>query len=160
VEFTDRRTGQVSDYTEDQDHLQRAWGSQNLETLFPEKIPKAGVPFPMARRQKSAMFYDPAVVREELQRKPNLVDVDPRMLKSTQPNITRAGVQHYMGEEYRRTGQTFADRGNLGNQFPFVYSRKRDHETEHLILAGHHRAAAALLQGKPLRARRVEGPPG
>ena len=63
-----------------------------------------------------------------------------------------------MGDQFREHGQTFADQHNIGNRYPFVYSRTREGgEVDHLLLAGHHRAASALLKGEPLMARHVEG---
>jgi hypothetical protein len=87
------------------------------------------------------------------------VDVDPRRLKATQPSVTRAGVEYYMGEAHRRTGETFADRMSSGNRYPVIYSRTHPvtGRVDDMILSGHHRATAALLSGQFLRARYVEG---
>lgn len=49
-----------------------------------------------------------AAVRELLNTAPVLLEVDPRELSATQPLVTRAGVEHYMGEVYPRTGRTYA----------------------------------------------------
>jgi hypothetical protein len=96
------------------------------------------------------------LIRKELEQPPNLVDVDPRELHATQPSIIREATAHYLGAQWRAGGETFADKGNPGNRNPVVYRRARD--GAHLILSGHHRATAALMRGKPLKARLVEGP--
>jgi hypothetical protein len=161
TEFHDRRSGTTTDHTPDvSSTLSHLYGSQDLDLLFPEQIAKAPSPFPRVAQRKHQQTYDPALVHEELSKpvtEHSLVDVDPRMLKGTQPHVIRPATQHYMGGEYERTGRTWADREKVGNQFPFVYGRHKNGETEDIILAGHNRAAAALLQGRPLRARRVEG---
>jgi hypothetical protein len=68
--------------------------------------------------------------------------------------VTRSGVEYYSGQEYDRTGETFADNEKAGNRFPVVYSRN---DGTNIILSGHHRATAALLQGRPLRAINPSG---
>lgn len=84
-----------------------------------------------------------------------LQSVDPRTLSATQGNITRAGVRYYLGQKYENSGMTFADNDRPTNRVPMVYRRSNG---ENLILTGHHRAAAALLKGEPLRAIVVEEP--
>lgn len=104
-------------------------------------------------------MYDQEAVDKNLKNPPELRDVDPRTLQSTQPQVTRAGVRHYASGEYEKSGTTFADQGNAGNRFPVVYARAREGSdvADHIILSGHHRAVAALINGRPLRARVVEG---
>jgi hypothetical protein len=104
--------------------------------------------------------YDQELVTKTLSAPPQLRSFDPRTLSATQPSVTRAGVAHYMqGGEYERSGQTFADQGQAGNQYPFIYSRKEcaDCPETHMILAGHHRATSALLRGEQLHALHAEG---
>lgn len=87
----------------------------------------------------------------------DLVQVDPRLLQSTQPGVTRAGVAHYLNDrQWESGGATYADQGNAGNAYPTVYRRSRDNA--HLLLGGHHRATAALMRGETLPARVIEGP--
>jgi hypothetical protein len=83
-----------------------------------------------------------------------LHEADPFMLKASQPAITRAGVSYYLTGQYHRTGRTFADRFDPANRIPLIYRRDA---TELIILAGHHRSAAALLTGTPLLALLVNG---
>lgn len=122
--------------------------------------PTTTSPFPSAGRLKSHQDYDPNIVREALQHpeKHETVPMDPRTLRSTQPSVTREGVKHYMqGGDYERTKETFGDKGNPGNTRPVVYTRS---DGQNLLLSGHHRAAAALLQGQQFNALHLEGPYG
>jgi hypothetical protein len=133
-------------------------GSKDMERVFPGQAPKSVIPFPSAGKSKANPLYDQQAVTAELNRPhPRTVDIDPRLLSASQPHVVRAGVEHYMGEKYEETGRTFADQHNVGNQFPFVVTKA--HPTlghEHVIISGHHRAAAALLRGRRLTTRWVE----
>lgn len=138
-------------------------GTKDIEGVFPGEIPKAGVPWPMGRRSKSEPKFDRAAVATELTHPASasrLVDIDPRILSAGQPGVVRSGVAHYLGDTYEKTGQTFADHGDVGNQFPFVVTKRSSSpntpEHEHVIISGHHRAAAALLRGERLRTRWIE----
>lgn len=133
-----------------------SWGAGDASQLFGES-PQTTTPWPNAPRRKDRKPYDQARVKEFLQQPPELEDVDPRYLHSTQPNLTRPGVDYYMGDDYQQTGQTFADQGNEGNRYPVVYSRD---DGVNLLLSGHHRGAASLLRGEQMKARRLEGPWG
>ena len=133
----------------------RAYGSKNPEELFGDG-PETVAPWPRAGQSKRRGSFDQGRVDDAL-RNPVLSEVDPRNLHSTQPSITRQGVDYYMGSEYEETGRTFADQGQAGNRYPVVYSRE---DGQNLALSGHHRAAAALLRGETLRAIHVEGPWG
>jgi len=115
--------------------------------------PTAPVPWDRAARSKEKPLYDAELVKHTVQKARNedIAEFDPRTLSANQPAITSSGVRHYLNNE----SGLFADKGDVGNQIPFVYV-KRD-TGQGIILAGHHRAAAALLRGKPLRARGVIG---
>lgn len=139
-------------------HLQaHQFFGEGVDNLFPHGAPITSTPWAGMSRQKKVKDYDPGVVREALSAPPVLSEVDPRDLRSTQPMVTREGVEYYSGDTYAQTGRTFAEQGNVGNRHPFIYRRE---DGQNLILAGHHRAAAALVQGRPLRAQVVEGPWG
>jgi hypothetical protein len=139
--------------------LDQFWGAGDVDKMFGGS-PMTVTPWPRAGGRKDVQDYDPERVRAVLL-KPDeheLVDIDPRHLSATQPMITRAGVQHYMpGGGYEISGRTFADRDNPGNQYPMVYHRAGN---DQLLLSGHHRAAAALLQGRQFKGFKVEGPWG
>lgn len=83
-----------------------------------------------------------------------LDEVDPSKLLANQPSITRAGVAWYLTNRYFHTGQTYADRDVASNRIPIVYTRNG---TDHVVLSGHHRAAAALITDRPLFALHVFG---
>lgn len=133
-------------------------GRKEIENLFPGEIPKTIVPFPSAGRSKARPLYNQEAVTAELSREhPRTVDIDPRILSASQPHVTRAGVAHYLGGKFEETGETFADKHNVGNQFPFVVSKPRPAGGhEHVIISGHHRATAALLRGRKLTTRWIE----
>jgi hypothetical protein len=140
------------------DNLGNQFYGKGLSGLFPEGAsPVRTAPWQGASRRKSNQDYDPDVARHLLHGPPTLSEVDPRTLRATQPMIHRPGVEHYMGSEYGETGHTFADNDKIGNKFPLVYQRE---DGQNLILSGHHRAAAALAKGEPLRAIVGQGPWG
>jgi hypothetical protein len=134
----------------------RAYGSNNLESLFPDGANTTTLPHDHFNKKRG---YDREAVKTMLQSPPadrDMVDVDPRTLKVSQPAVTRSGVKYYSGNEYENTGKTFAEPDNVGNARPVVYSRNDG--SEDILLSGHHRMMAKLLQGKPLKVRRVSGP--
>lgn len=128
-------------------------GSGDIDALFRGHV-STGVPFPTVGRMKGRPFYDQSAVRQTLQSPPQLEEIDSRHLFATQPSVTRPGVSYYMGDDYQKTGRTYADQGNVGNQYPVVYT---DRQGQNIILSGHHRASAALISGQFLQARRVRG---
>lgn len=133
------------------------WGKRDPDALF-DKHPVRPAPFPRASRRKDIQDYDKSLVKSVLQRKPELVDVDPRTIHATQPQVTRAGVSHYMqNSDWETGGQTFHDNESVGNHYPLVYDRE---DGQRLLLSGHHRATTALLNGKTFKARQVSGPWG
>lgn len=117
--------------------------------------PTRPVPWRQQSRSKHLHDYDKAKVRECLTNPEHPIeDADPRTLKASQPSVVRAAAQHYLTGEHEKTGDTFGDKGNLGNKTPVVY----EHENgDRVILSGHHRALKALFHGHPLRARVVRG---
>jgi hypothetical protein len=80
-------------------------------------------------------------------------DLDPRNLHASQPWVTQEGTSYYMGDTYRKTGQTFRNMDQPGNRFPVVYT---DTQGRNQIISGHHRATADLLNGRQLRAIHIE----
>ncbi|MFZ4434776.1 MAG: hypothetical protein ACOYOQ_16415 [Microthrixaceae bacterium] len=64
--------------------------------------------------------------------------------------MLRQHVEYYTTGEWERTGRTSADQDKASNLYPVVVI---DHLGRHVIKAGHHRATAALLEGRPLLAR-------
>lgn len=132
----------------------RAYGTRDLDAVFRGHV-EAPAPWPRAGRTKTEPLYDQAKVTAALQQPPTLHDFDPRNLHATQGSVIRHHASYYMDQpDYRTTGATSADQGNVGNQYPTVY---RDRRGRNLLLSGHHRATTALLRGEPLRGRLIEG---
>ncbi len=137
---------------------ERFWG-QGIAALFPpDTAPTTVVPWPSAGRRKDRRDHDQDLVGQVLVAPPCLALVDPRTLWATQPGITRSGVDYYLNDlRYPRLGRTYADRDKVSNAFPFIYRRT---DGQNLILAGHHRSAAALVRGEPVLALVGDGPWG
>ena len=121
--------------------------------MFPDETPITNAPWPQASPSRTHRTYNPALVDEALKDpESHRRDVDPRNLHASQPNLTRAGVKHYMESD-----ELMADSHQAGNQHPVVF-----HDTtanREVLLSGHHRAAASLLQGGQFRPVVVEGAP-
>jgi 2'-5' RNA ligase len=135
------------------------FGAQHVEALFGGHS-ETVCPFKTSGASKS---YDRDMVAQRVSHDPDhseMKDFDPRHLEGTQPGIQRAALQHYMGDDYKRTGQTYADPANKGNKHPVVYTYNHPvtGEEHHMLLSGHHRATAALLKGEMLHARQIRGP--
>lgn len=139
--------------------LEKLYGQVSSEQFFGGNELNM-VPFPDAGKSKTHRNYDEQAVGESLRRNPpELVDIDPRTLHASQTRVTKGGVDYYSNpENYERSGETYADQGQKANQFPVVYTREEPSGvTRNIILSGHHRATAALLQGRPLRAVNPRG---
>jgi len=122
--------------------------------------PSPRVPFVLAGHLRTEVSGDGLRQRQRLidavvHAPPVLVEIDPRGLRATQGGLDRDGVVHYLGPVFHERGITYADHDDPGNTDPVVLVRERD--GAHLLLAGHHRATAALLRGVPLLARVVGG---
>lgn len=123
------------------------WGKKDPEVMFGNR-PLTMAPWPPAGRRKDRQDYDKSAVESALRGKQEPEPIDPRELRSTQPNITYAGVKHYID-----SSEVYKDRDNAGNRNPVVYERNG----ERMILSGHHRAAKALLHGEQFNAVVVRG---
>jgi hypothetical protein len=69
--------------------------------------------------------------------------------------VLREHVAYYRSGRWERTGRTAADWFVELNQYPVVVD---DYRGRPVIVAGHHRAAAALLAGRMLTARAIARP--
>ena len=128
-------------------------GAGELHPLFNHAL-ITNTPWPSAGRQKNAPAYDRDKVHAALSNpSAHMTEMDPRDLHANQGSVTREGVNYYMGDQYRKTGQTFADMNQAGNRFPVVYSHASG---VNRIISGHHRATAALLRGEQFRAINVK----
>lgn len=106
------------------------------------------VPFSGARYDTAREV--PQEVQQRWGRAP-VEDVDPRGLVATQPFVTSAGLDHYLSDDYARTGRLHDNSRGPSNDHPIVvhWNDRR------YLLSGHHRATAALLRGMPFPARVV-----
>jgi hypothetical protein len=135
------------------------WGVHDIDLLF-HSAGQTVVPF---RGSSFAKAFDGEMVKSHLARQPSaaeLEQVDPRKLLATQPGIQRAAVQYYPGSAYGRLGRPYAEPHSPGNKYPVIYRYTTPAAGRHecMILAGHHRSTAALLQARPVLARVIEGP--
>jgi hypothetical protein len=124
-----------------------------LHSLF-AGAPRTPVPWPRSGRLKHAPNIDPALVNSVLSSPAVLVEVDPRSLHANQPWLLAEHVAYYLTDTWWRTGRTARDQWAVMNRFPLVLP---DHRNRLTIVAGHHRAAAAMLRGEPLMARVAPG---
>jgi hypothetical protein len=130
----------------------RIHGAGETQALFKNSLVTT-TPWPSAGRSKTGPAYDQGRVTAALSNpSSHMTEMDPRDLHANQSSVTREGVNYYMGDKYRQTGETFADMNQAGNRFPVVYSHASG---VNRILSGHHRAAAALLRGEQFRAINV-----
>jgi hypothetical protein len=132
----------------------RAYSSDDVRALFADEALVTVVPWsraaPLGRRPEAERHSAASMVSSP-PRADRSVDLDPRKLSASQPSLVRAAVAFYLEVEYRRSGRTYADQMKPGNKYPIVHARAG----ALVVLLGHHRAAAARLQGTPLRARVV-----
>lgn len=110
------------------------------------------VPWPRPGRPKHEPLYDRDVVGRFVSQQPGLTEVDPADLYATQTWVLRSHVGYYLAGEWERTGRTSADMHKRANRYPLIYPGARGRL---LILAGHHRSMAALIEGRPVLARLV-----
>jgi hypothetical protein len=132
---------------------------EGIESVFPEgSVGATTIPFPSASRLKGEPAFDREAVNQALAGPVRLSNFDPRTLHASQPGVTREGVDYYLEETglngFRATGRTFADQDQAGNRYPVVYRNPRSGQL--VILSGHHRATAALVQARPLEAIYVD----
>jgi hypothetical protein len=67
-----------------------------------------------------------------------------------QPWVLRHHVEYYLTSVWETTGRTSADMDQIANRYPLIHVDASGGLT---ILTGHHRSAAALLEGRPVLAR-------
>lgn len=119
-----------------------------------ETADKAITPWTGAGRYRNRPSYNRELVKEELSSpSTHVMGFDPRKLHSSQPWVTKEGVRHYM--RHGTSGPLYADKNNVGNYTPFIYIHRDTGMMR--LLAGHHRATAALIKGQELPARYVIG---
>ena len=128
---------------------ERLWGCADIEALFTGHQ-QIVVPWPRLSSTKSGPKTPSAV--HLFAEAPSLRYLDPRQLWSTQSWVLRNHVSYYLTGEWERTGRTSADQNKLANRYPLVVA---DASGRMAILAGHHRSAAALIEGRQLLVRSI-----
>jgi hypothetical protein len=117
-------------------------------------------PFPNGygiKGHKNGKYLDQQAIDEAVSRAETEL-VDPKTLSSAQRSVTKTGVEYYLTDGYKKTGETYADQTVKANRFPVVYEgTDLIGRTYRTILSGNHRATAALIQDEPLRAIVVRG---
>jgi hypothetical protein len=141
--------------TEPTERVSRWWGIGDPDAVFGGGD-RTVCPWRSARRLKGQPLVEPGPMAAVLAGSPYLADVDPRQLRCTQTWVLHQHVAWYRTGQWERTGTTSADRGKAHNRYPLIYE---DQWGDLVIAAGHHRSMAALIEGRPVRARvlRPEG---
>lgn len=129
----------------------RLFGCGDLGQLFGQH-PQVIAPWPRAPRSKATPAFDRDAIGRLLRAPVELEEVDPRELWASQPWVLRRHAEHYLTQTWERTGRTSADAHVELNRFPVIFV---DHRQRSVIIAGHHRATAALVEGRPLMIRRA-----
>lgn len=152
---------------EDHSRADKAYGRGDVSAIggsggSPLIVP----PWNQASSWKGRKMYRTDLVQEAVRNHQEPEEIDPRHLHATQSHLIRAGVNHYLSG----SKELYADAHQAGNQTPVVYARNNREgssdmpdwwtDTDHILLSGHHRAAAALLRGEQFKAIVVRGPHG
>ena len=124
-----------------------------LDSMF-HGAPRIVVPWPYPGGLKSVDRIDQNQVRQVLASPAVLTEVDPTTLNANQTWILAEHVASSLTDQWQGTGRTSANQWEVMNRFPLVLPDYRGRPT---IVAGHHRAAAAMLLGRPLLARVAPG---
>jgi hypothetical protein len=132
------------------DRIQRLWGYGDIDQMFPGSGFTTTTPWPRGDRVRHGQAYDHDAVSELVRHPVELVDLDSRDLRCSQPSLVREHVAYYLTGRWEFSGRTSADQHAEHNRFPLIVN---NHAGRSLILAGHHRTAAALIGGRPVRAR-------
>ena len=138
--------------------MDRLWGCGGIDVVF-HRADRVLLPWARASHRRSPTGIEQAThlratVSDILARPPRLMEVDPRHLRATQPWALRHHVSYYLTGAWERTGITSADRDSEANRYPTITLG-----TERVIHTGHHRALAALIQGRALLARTTDNDP-
>ncbi len=128
----------------------RLWGRSDVDTLFAGHD-QVLAPWPRLPSRKGGPKTPSAA--QILEHPATLTRVDPRALWSTQPWVLRHHVVYYLTGDWERTGRTAADQHKIANRYPLVVA---DAQGRLAILVGHHRAAAALIDGRELWVRSAD----
>ena len=124
------------------------WGIGELGKAFTGD--RRVVPWPSAPRWKGRPLIAQDDIDHLLGGPPAIADLDPRPMFATQTFCVASHVSYYLTSRWPRTGRTSADQARPQNRYPLVWI---DDGGRQLLLGGHHRSLAALIQGRPVRCR-------
>lgn len=114
--------------------------------------PKTVAPWTRAGKRKGERYLTEDSALRLLSSSPRLREIDPTTLYATQPWVLAAHVRYYLTGEWELTGRTSADMDQQLNRYPLILDRKG----QLIILTGHHRSLAALIEGRAVLARMVD----
>lgn len=135
--------------------LDRLWGCGDVDALFGTSL-RTTTPWARGGKDRRGPTYDRPAVAALCVQTVGLIDVDPRTVRCSQPWLVREHVEYYLTGQWEISGRTSADQHLEANRFPIIVP---DRTGNPVILAGHHRTAAALIEARPVRAR-VAAPGG
>ncbi|MEP7115674.1 MAG: hypothetical protein ABI862_20585 [Ilumatobacteraceae bacterium] len=127
----------------------RLWGCGDIDRLF-GTADRTVTPWPRGGKLKYGENFDRNAVTALLASPVGLIDIDPREVWCSQPWLLREHVDYYRTGRWELSGRTSADQFAEHNRFPIIV---RDYHDRLLVVAGHHRTAAALIEGRQVRAR-------
>lgn len=130
--------------------LESWWGCNDITALVGAAAQQIPAPWPSVDRAGIRSTVDQRLVDETLATPVELIELDPRTLWGSRPSLLRDHLDYYCTGQWERTGRTSADEDEEVNRFPVVIP---DRQGRLVIIEGHHRAAAALLEARTLRAR-------
>ena len=130
------------------------WGRGGIDGLF--HSPLKVVPWKSAPQRKGHPVVGSLDRARLLAGAPAVADLDPRFMLSTQTYVVESHVRHYLTDTWETTGRTSAEQGRSHNRWPLVWIDEQGHQ---ILLGGHHRSLAALIQARMVRCR-VLRPPG
>jgi hypothetical protein len=128
---------------------ERFAGCGDLDAVF-DRQDRTVVPWGRAGYTRDERRRLPRLARSTLVGPPQLADIDSTSVYASQTFVVRHHVAYYLTGNWHRTGRTAADQDQVENRYPLIYLDRRN---RHVLLGGHHRAMAALIEGRPLRAR-------
>ena len=114
--------------------------------------PKTVAPWPRAGKRKGEHYLSEAAASRLLSASPRLREFDPASLHATQPWVLASHTRYYLTGEWELTGRTSADMDQRLNRYPLILDRNG----KLIILTGHHRSLAALIEGRAVLARLVD----
>lgn len=124
------------------------WNRGSTDGVFSSDL--RVVPWKSAPQFKHQPLVEQTDVHRLLGGAPAITDLDPRYMFATQTYCVSSHVDHYLTDTWETTGRTSADQAKSHNRWPLVWIDEKGHQ---VLLGGHHRSFAALIQGRMVRCR-------